>query len=111
MWTIGLRTYCRAAAGKDSLTAAHVNRTASTVFHHDVHAAFLRWVQSVLEINQRSALLFCRAAGKRSVEHRHASRSPGHLRRFGPRWDQLFVGGFPSWTPWLGHQQRLSDHA
>jgi predicted naringenin-chalcone synthase len=58
------------------LTTAYINRIATMVPNHDVHEAFLRFAESLLEGDRRSALLFRRMAGKSGIEHRYSSFAP-----------------------------------
>ena len=54
---------------------AYINRIATAVPGHDVHAAFIRWAEGRLEDRERA--LFRRMAGRAGIEHRWSVLRPG----------------------------------
>lgn len=57
------------------MTTAYINRIATAVPPHDVHAAFLQFAKSLLPKPSRSAL-FERMAKKSEIDHRYSFLSP-----------------------------------
>jgi predicted naringenin-chalcone synthase len=57
------------------VTTAHINRIATAVPTHDVHAAFLDFAQSLLADERRGCLLR-RMAERSGIEHRYSSLAP-----------------------------------
>jgi len=58
------------------VTTAYINRIATAVPPHDVHAAFLRFAQSLFNGDQRIGALFQRMADKSGIEHRYSCLAP-----------------------------------
>jgi predicted naringenin-chalcone synthase len=58
------------------MTVAYVNRIGTAVPEHDVHDAFIRFVDSLLP-DQRSRLLFHRMAQRAEIDHRYSYFEPG----------------------------------
>jgi predicted naringenin-chalcone synthase len=58
------------------LTTAHINRIATAVPPHDVHAAFIEFAYSLLQADQQNVLLFKRMAKKAGIEHRYSYFQP-----------------------------------
>jgi predicted naringenin-chalcone synthase len=58
------------------MTVAYLNRVATAVPPHDVHAAFLGFAESQLGEDRRGRLLFKRMASKGGIDHRHSWLSP-----------------------------------
>ncbi|MGC1465905.1 MAG: hypothetical protein WA792_09245, partial [Pseudolabrys sp.] len=60
------------------LTTAYINRVATTVPPHDVHAVFRSFAQSSFK-DRRNSLLFRRMADKSGIEHRYSCLAPDEL--------------------------------
>jgi predicted naringenin-chalcone synthase len=58
------------------VTTAYINRVATAVPPHDVHAAFLRFAQSMFRHDRRIGALFQRMADKSGIEHRYSCLAP-----------------------------------
>jgi predicted naringenin-chalcone synthase len=58
------------------LTEAFINRIATAVPPNDVHRPFLGFAQSLLEANERNAILFGRMAERAGIEHRYSYLDP-----------------------------------
>lgn len=58
------------------MATAYINRVATAVPPHDVHAAFVQFAQSLFENDRRKALLFRRMASKSGIEHRYSCLPP-----------------------------------
>jgi alpha-pyrone synthase len=63
--------------------AAHLNRIATAVPPHDIHAAFREFAASLLEEDREAALLFRRMTRRSGIEHRYASLPPGEYEKTG----------------------------
>lgn len=61
-----------------NLTTAYINRIATAVPPHDVHAVFRNFAQSLFH-DRRHALLFRRMADKSGIEHRYSCLAPTEL--------------------------------
>jgi predicted naringenin-chalcone synthase len=59
----------------DAVTTAYLNRIATAVPEHDVHAAFLAFAESQLDDRRRS--IFRRMADKGGIDHRFSCLKPG----------------------------------
>jgi alpha-pyrone synthase len=59
------------------MTTAYINRIATAVPPHDVHAAFLGFAETQLSDARRDALLFRRMARKGGIDHRYSYLQPG----------------------------------
>jgi predicted naringenin-chalcone synthase len=57
------------------MTVAHINRIGTAVPDHDVHAAYIRFAESVLP-ERRSQLLFRRMAQRAEIQHRYSFLQP-----------------------------------
>jgi predicted naringenin-chalcone synthase len=66
------------------LTTAYLNRIATAVPRHDVHALFAQHALNALEDEPRKARLFSRMAERSGIEHRYSFLAP----------ENLSVGGF-----------------
>ncbi|HEX5508522.1 MAG TPA: type III polyketide synthase [Pseudolabrys sp.] len=60
------------------MTTAYINRIATAVPPHDVHAVFRDFAQSLFK-DRRNALLFRRMADKSGIEHRYSCLAPTEL--------------------------------
>lgn len=92
------------------MTTAYINRIATSVPPHDVHEAFIRFADSQLAEDRRSALLFRRMAAKGGIEHRYSYLEPGN-EADGKTLDaeRFFVRGrFPSTA---ARMRFFEDHA
>jgi predicted naringenin-chalcone synthase len=58
------------------MTTAYLNRIASAVPPHDVHAAFLHFAESLFLDDRCRAALFRRMASRAGIEHRYSFLSP-----------------------------------
>ncbi|KAA2237001.1 type III polyketide synthase [Salinarimonas soli] len=58
------------------MTVAYINRIGTAVPDHDVHEAYIRFVDSVLP-DRRSQLLFRRMAQRAEIQHRYSFLKPG----------------------------------
>ena len=58
------------------MTIAYLNRVATMVPPHDVHAAFLAFAETQLGTDRRSQVLFRRMAAKGGIAHRYSWLSP-----------------------------------
>ena len=72
------------------MTTAYINRVATAVPPHDVHAAFRKFAQSLFRNDRHNALLFRRMAGKAGIEHRYSYLEPGNV----PDGDAVDAEGF-----------------
>lgn len=61
------------------MAVAYINRIATAVPPHDVHAAFLRFAHSQFRDDRRASLLFRRMAKKSGIEHRYSVLAPSDL--------------------------------
>ena len=80
------------------MTTAYLNRIASAVPLHDVHAAFLHFAESLFLDDRCRATLFRRMASRAGIEHRYSFLSPADDPK-GPTLDTagLYVRGkFPT---------------
>ena len=83
------------------MTTAYINRIATGVPSHDVHAKFVRYALFLLKHDERSTMLLRRMAERSGIEHRYSclSAAPaGHERHLGPTLDgeSFYVQGrFP----------------
>jgi predicted naringenin-chalcone synthase len=59
------------------VTVAYLNRIATAVPPHDVHAAFQQFAASLLQDDRETALLFRRMSRRSGIEHRYSSLTPG----------------------------------
>jgi len=59
------------------LTTAYINRVATAVPPHDIHAAYRCYAQALFRDNRHNALLFRRMAEKSGIEHRYSCLAPG----------------------------------
>lgn len=59
------------------MTIAYLNRVATAVPAHDVHAAFLEFARSQLRDDRRGALLFRRMVERGGIDHRYSCLRPG----------------------------------
>jgi len=73
------------------LTAAYLNRIATAVPRHDVHAFFERHARTVLAGERRNARLFERMAERSGIEHRYSCLEAENLSAGG----FYAPGGFP----------------
>lgn len=58
------------------MTEAYINRVATAVPPHDVHATFHTFAQSLFEGNRRNSALFRRMAALSGIEHRYSVLAP-----------------------------------
>lgn len=65
------------------MTTAYINRIATAVPAHDVHATFLRFAGQLLSHDRRNALLFRRMAERSGIEHRYSFLTPAPDRDSG----------------------------
>jgi predicted naringenin-chalcone synthase len=72
------------------LQTAYINRVATAVPPYDVHDAFRRFAQSLLNDDRRNSLLFQRMADKSGIEHRYSCLAPSNL----PEGDRVDTKGF-----------------
>jgi predicted naringenin-chalcone synthase len=72
------------------LQTAYLNRVATAVPPYDVHEAFRRFAQSLLNDDRRNSLLFKRMANKSGIEHRYSCLAPSNL----PEGDRVDTRGF-----------------
>jgi alpha-pyrone synthase len=91
------------------VTTAYINRIATVVPPHDVHAAFLSFAKSQLGDDRRKSLIFRRMADKGGIDHRYSTLTPGPNPDTGPvDADGLYEpGNFPS----TGARMRLFEMA
>ena len=61
------------------MQTAYINRVATAVPPYDVHDAFRRFAQSLLNDDRRNSLLFQRMADKSGIEHRYSCLAPSNL--------------------------------
>ena len=66
------------------MTTAYINRIATAVPPHDVHATFLAFAGSQLGGDCRDALVFRRMAERGGIEHRYSCLEPGEHPESGP---------------------------
>ena len=80
------------------VTTAHLNRIATAVPPHDIHAAFQHFAASLLQDDRESALLFRRMTRRSGIEHRYSSLSPGAYAETGSVDGEGFYrrGNFPN---------------
>lgn len=77
------------------MTTAYINRIATAVPTHDVHAAFLQFAQSLFS-DRRAALLFRRMAERSGIEHRFSVLPPSDLPDNGSNHAPFYArGDFP----------------
>ena len=92
------------------LQTAYINRVATAVPPYDVHDAFRRFAQSLLNDDRRNSLLFQRMADKSGIEHRYSCLSPSNLLE-GDRVDTkgfYACGDFPNTAV---RMRRFEQHA
>lgn len=79
------------------MTAAYVNRIATAVPPHDVHAGFARHAAAVLDGDGRRADVFARMAARSGIEHRYSFLTPEGRIEAEAGGDELFYerGRFP----------------
>jgi len=65
------------------VTTAHLNRVATAVPPHDIHAAFQQFAASLLQDDREAALLFRRMSMRSGIEHRYSSLLPGACEETG----------------------------
>ena len=58
------------------MTTAYINRIATAVPPHDVHATFLRFARSMFGNDWRRSALFQRMAERSGIEHRYSCLAP-----------------------------------
>ncbi len=58
------------------MSGAYINRIATAVPEHDVHAAFVAFAEKMLE-DERMRAIFLRMAAKAEIEHRYSSLNTG----------------------------------
>jgi predicted naringenin-chalcone synthase len=73
-----------------AMQTAYINRVATAVPPYDVHDAFCRFAQSMLENDRRNSLLFQRMSDKSGIEHRYSCLAPSNL----PEGDCVDAEGF-----------------
>ncbi len=80
------------------MTEAYINRIATAVPPHDVHRAFVAFGHSLLEANQRKAILFGRMVERAGIERRfsHLDVSPVPNSHSPWAYDFYVRGRFPS---------------
>jgi alpha-pyrone synthase len=80
------------------VTTAHLNRIATAVPPHDIHAAFQQFGASLLQDDREAALLFRRMSRRSGIEHRYSSLSPGAYPEAGSVDGEGFYrrGNFPN---------------
>jgi predicted naringenin-chalcone synthase len=61
------------------MQTAYINRIATAVPPYDIHEAFSRFAQSMLDDDRRNSLLFQRMADKAAIEHRYSCLAPSNL--------------------------------
>ncbi|MGN6571923.1 MAG: type III polyketide synthase [Pseudolabrys sp.] len=61
------------------MTTAYLNRIATAVPHHDVHALFTRHALDALDGEPRKARLFARMADRSGIDHRYSCLAPENL--------------------------------
>lgn len=91
------RTAAPRPASNQGVTSAYLNRIATAVPPHDVHAAFVRFARTLLE-DRRALALFDRMVDKAQIDHRFAVL-PASATPEGPSVDaaRFYVRGrFPS---------------
>ena len=92
------------------MQTAYINRVATAVPPYDVHDAFRRFAQSLLNDDRRNSLLFQRMADKSGIEHRYSCLSPSNLLE-GDRVDTkgfYACGDFPNTAV---RMRRFEQHA
>ena len=72
------------------MQTAYINRVATAVPPYDVHDAFRRFAQSLLNDDRHNSLLFQRMAHKSGIEHRYSCLAPSNL----PEGDRADTEGF-----------------
>ena len=92
------------------MQTAYINRVATAVPPHDVHDAFRRFAQSLLNDDRRNSLLFQRMADKSGIEHRYSCLAPSDL----PEGDRVDTKGFypcGDFPDTAVRMQRFEQHA
>ena len=89
------------------LTTAYINRVATTVPPHDVHAVFRSFAQSSFK-DRRNSLLFQRMADKSGIEHRYSCLAPDELSENEGANVFYSRGGFPDTA---ARMRRFEQHA
>jgi predicted naringenin-chalcone synthase len=88
------------------VTVAHINRIGTAVPDHDVHAAFIRFVDRFLP-DRRTKLLFKRMADRAGIERRYSYFEPDELMEVsGDREGFYTLGGFPSTKARMARYER-----
>jgi predicted naringenin-chalcone synthase len=93
-----------------NLTVAYVNRIATAVPQHDVHAAFCQFAQNLLEHDAHGATLVRRMVRKAGIEHRYSCLPPSDLPDGGRNDSEPFYarGEFPDTA---ARMRRFEQHA
>lgn len=92
------------------MTTAYVNRVATAVPPHDVHAAFCDFAQSLFRDERRKALVFKRMASRAGIDHRYSCLGPSDLPDGGRNEAPPFYGrgSFPDTA---ARMRRFEQHA
>lgn len=92
------------------MTTAYVNRVATAVPPHDVHAAFCDFAQTLFRDERRKALIFKRMALRAGIDHRYSCLGPSDLPEGGRNDAPPFYarGDFPDTA---ARMRRFEQHA
>ncbi|HYF53449.1 MAG TPA: type III polyketide synthase, partial [Salinarimonas sp.] len=89
------------------MTVAHINRIGTAVPDHDVHEAFLRFVEPFLP-DRRSQVLFRRMAQRADIAHRYSFFEPAEAMGEAGDTEGFFrLGAFPGTG---ARMRRFAEH-